>query len=716
MLRVVVSIKSKIDVLALQDDRIFLSFDDAKKEIIAAMLGDRQSVEALISDQTTAILRRHDETDALIRQTIQRQHRQHTLTPKQVVAEIIKHLAFDTMEVRHEDIADSHSATFEWIFGEQSSTHSPLSNKAGADFGSWLSDGEGTYWVSGKAGSGKSTLMKLIADNPRSRLIAKTWAKDKPLLFAPFYFWNAGTALQRTQNGLYRSIVVETLKMFPDLAPSLFPYQFSTQAEWDQFPTASQLKHSFRSLISQEARSFKILLLVDGLDEYEGNEGDMFELAEMFKTSTSSSVKAILSSRPLQAFEDAFASCPKLRLHELTFQDISAYTDEKLDQHPRMQELTRKDPGGTKTLVNEVVNSASGVFLWVKLVVRSLLEGLRNFDDISDLTRRLSEIPRDLEALFQHMLSKIEPRYLAQSSQFFQIFRCSQEHLDSSSPPGFIQYTLTAVTLAYAGSETEAVLDAEIGPLNHNDKVRLITQTDARLKSRCAGLLELRSFASFEDDASTSSKERGDWTGPKVRLLHKSVADFLYKPEVWSRILSHTRNTSFNPGTSLLRSILLWFKAYPFTKDYLGDHIYGGDLITSPLLSVGMMAKFVELSSHQAPGNILEELDRVIAMRFEDFLGSDLHWSELVLSEETLKPPGSLLIFAINRNLVLYVQEKLDKLEGGASSVKGMSLLHPACSEWGSMSRDMVRLLLRFGADPNECHMSRNSLQSLVFW
>ena len=69
-----------------------------------------------------------------------------------------------------------------------------------------------------------------------------------------------------------------------------------------------------------------------------------------------------------------------------------------------------------------MVTKASGVFLWVVLVVRSLLRGLRNRDTIKDLRKRLEELPFGLAALYTHMLGHVEPLYKEQSSRAFQIF------------------------------------------------------------------------------------------------------------------------------------------------------------------------------------------------------------------------------------------------------------------------------------------------------
>jgi hypothetical protein len=60
---------------------------------------------------------------------------------------------------------------------------------------------------------------------------------------------------------------------------------------------------------------------------------------------------------------------------------------------------------------------AAGVFLWVSLVIRSLLAGLVNGDRVSDVQRRLAFIRPDLEKLYEKMLDGLDPFYLEHASQ-----------------------------------------------------------------------------------------------------------------------------------------------------------------------------------------------------------------------------------------------------------------------------------------------------------
>lgn len=53
-------------------------------------------------------------------------------------------------------------------------------------FLNWLSDGNGIFHITGKLGSGKSTLMKFLCDHERTKLEFEKWA-GKPSLAHPLY-------------------------------------------------------------------------------------------------------------------------------------------------------------------------------------------------------------------------------------------------------------------------------------------------------------------------------------------------------------------------------------------------------------------------------------------------------------------------------------------------------------------------------------------------
>ena len=122
---------------------------------------------------------------------------------------ILESLQYKRMTARRENIVEAHAKTFEWIYDE-----SPLSQHGELQhhFLQWLKNGNGVFWVTGKAGSGKSTLMKYITEHPKTRQALSQWASNQHLITAGFYFWHAGTAMQKSQIGLFRSLLYEIFR------------------------------------------------------------------------------------------------------------------------------------------------------------------------------------------------------------------------------------------------------------------------------------------------------------------------------------------------------------------------------------------------------------------------------------------------------------------------------------------------------------------------
>lgn len=70
----------------------------------------------------------------------------------------LKALYYDGMYDRETSIAPAHAKTFQWMF-ERDAEH----QIHWVDFRQWLESESKLYWITGKAGSGKSILMKFIS-------------------------------------------------------------------------------------------------------------------------------------------------------------------------------------------------------------------------------------------------------------------------------------------------------------------------------------------------------------------------------------------------------------------------------------------------------------------------------------------------------------------------------------------------------------------------
>lgn len=216
------------------------------------------------------------------------------------------------IDERRQNVAAAHRKTFEWIF------HDPVANgKPWSNFLQWLETGQRCYWINGKAGSGKSTLMKNICDEKRTCEALKLWAGDQESLMSSFFFWHAGLSLQRSQVGLMRSLLFSVLSKYQELIPVLLPGicrgMLRGHAEDLGEPTMTELQAAFRNL-SIEARWMKICFFIDGIDEYDSDHNEIADVCVNLSNSTN--IKFVLSSRPIPACVGAFKNCARLRLQD----------------------------------------------------------------------------------------------------------------------------------------------------------------------------------------------------------------------------------------------------------------------------------------------------------------------------------------------------------------------------------------------------------------
>ncbi|KAK7946338.1 uncharacterized protein PG986_010659, partial [Apiospora aurea] len=219
-------------------------------------------------------------------------------------------------------------------------------------------------------------------------------------------------------------------------------------------------------------------LAVDGLDEFDPRVSttDVGSLLQLTRSLGSfKNAKLIASSRPLTAFERGFADCPSLAIHSLTRGDIQAYAFDELQSHPRMKILMSRDAERAKVLIESISLNSSGVFLWVRLVVQSLLEGLENSDELKELQARLEELPHDLHTLYSVMLSRIPPQYVPQTAKLISIVERATDR----------EYELSLLGLWYADQWTDVDLFyEEVRQISEDQIIDRIEDMNGRLKSR----------------------------------------------------------------------------------------------------------------------------------------------------------------------------------------------------------------------------------------
>ncbi|KAF5856708.1 hypothetical protein ETB97_006991 [Aspergillus alliaceus] len=227
---------------------------------------------------------------------------------------VLKSLNFPSRPVRNKNIPLAHKKTFLWTIT------SPEGMKEDPDeqLRVWLRGGDGIFWVSGKAGSGKSTLMKFLADHNLTRSLLGEWAEQADLVIAAHYFWS-----------IFRKC--------PGLIPHVCHHRWTqTKLIWEESTewSTSELRGTLKALSERADLPTRHCFFIDGIDEFDGDHSELCEI--LSDLSQSPNIKLCLSSRPWNIFVDMFSSDPlrKICMEDLTRNDILRFTESHLTSHP----------------------------------------------------------------------------------------------------------------------------------------------------------------------------------------------------------------------------------------------------------------------------------------------------------------------------------------------------------------------------------------------
>lgn len=465
-----------------------------------------------------------------------------------------------------------------------------LKEEARRSFLEWLRSGDGIYHISGKAGSGKSTLVKFLCQNPRLTNELEQWAGKQNLVFASFFFWASGDRLQRSLEGLYRSLLFEILSQCPELIETVFPEQLakmrSNPTKWVGMPLLfSELRQAMETITTKcSFAHHRFFFLIDGLDEYEGDSTDHLALARSLqKWSFSADMKMCVSSRPHTEFLDVFDSNLQMHLHHLTRADIELFTMAMFEKESNFDNTNE----GCREIVRDIVNSAEGVFLWVRLVIRSVLDGFRHRYPVAHLKQKLEKMPRELDLLFDRIFNSIDSGNREKSDKMLLLaaaypnidvlmFSWLDDLEDSDFP---------------FNTPIEAYSDIEIR--DRHDVVRL------QLDGLCKGLLEI---AGNLREIPTQVKDI--YFDYQVQFFHRTVRDYVNEPARYAEI--EGRLSDFDVEDAYRRLLLAEFRFARTTKHYFESQALGQTQLVS------CFHDFFERVADQAPLRFWKEYDWIL--------------------------------------------------------------------------------------------------------
>ncbi|RYP69743.1 hypothetical protein DL769_005194 [Monosporascus sp. CRB-8-3] len=386
--------------------------------------------------------------------------------------ELLKSLQFDQMDARYSSIKKAHAHTCRWFL--KTSLYAKWTQKDP------LHKDHNFLWIKGKPGAGKSTLMKFLQRQLRNQI---RQAENQEILVS-FFFNARGHDLEKTTTGLYRSLLLQLIEARPDLQYIL--ENVRAGHHW----TIESLKFLFEEAI-QGLGDTSVVCLIDALDECENAQ--IRDLVSFF------SDLSIAKDR----FYVCFASrhyphiTVKTGLHIVLeeqighSEDIASYLNSA---------LSIKDSTLAKQICCDLQEKASGVFMWVVLVVGILN---KEYDAGREhvLHERIQQLPRDLHDLFYDILTR-------NGHTTNGLLLCIQWLL-------FAQRPLTPKELYFA----------------------ILSEQDPRNLAHChSDVISDDTIKRYILDNSKGLAESTKSKSPTIQFIHESVRDFFLREDGLSRV------------------------------------------------------------------------------------------------------------------------------------------------------------------------------------
>lgn len=209
---------------------------------------------------------------------------------------LIHSFEFHAQNPRWYHISRAHEESFHWIWGTE---------PGNPGFTNWLRREDPLFWISGKPGAGKSTLMRYLAENKytMSLLSRNTDAS----ILVRYFFHELGESQEKNFGGLLYAIVYQLLTNFHDknratlallyglLKPHFRPNIRSRSALPDDV-----LMTVLENLVTNCRETIRPSLFIDGFDECHGNHGEQLDFLTnlvRFSSDKKLSIRACIASR-----------------------------------------------------------------------------------------------------------------------------------------------------------------------------------------------------------------------------------------------------------------------------------------------------------------------------------------------------------------------------------------------------------------------------------
>lgn len=475
-------------------------------DMLAALTANVDTVRQLIASGSSEI-RSHIST---VHMALQK-HR----VSEERIGKLRDSLWFDDINSRRTQIDRSQASTFGWVFEpDELGEYCPLRQ--------WLLNGKGLFWVKGKPGSGKSCFMKFLTQDKHTAELL-----DGHAIYS-YFIWNSGSPLQRNRRGMLCSLLHQMLAANDSYSSQIL--QDCSRLSDKKRPSDWELEELETTLqIVLKLHTQRVCLFIDGLDELD-RQDDNFDLRRLVRDTfaSSSRLKMCVSSRPEPLWVSLLDGLPSIRLQDLTRKDHEIVARDLLQTYHKAL-LQHQDEKNIQDLVNTLVRKSEGVFLWLRLALKSLQRGLTSNDSFEELQKRIDALSSELALFYKSMWSRLgddETIWRREAALYFQVFLNWPEVM---SPHSFQLALASDDNLRNkVHRDRDQLLRDKTAFLNRPDILSGCHDIQKRVESRCAGLLEYSSPQNFHETKYST-----------VTFIHRTAREFLRNTQEGRQLLAY---------------------------------------------------------------------------------------------------------------------------------------------------------------------------------
>ena len=298
------------------------------------------------------------------------------------------------MTYRRLEVDRAYRNTCEWILEHKS-------------YLNWTINERELLWLKGKPGSGKSTLLAFIYQEYTRRPACKR------AIYLDFFFHARGAPLQKTPEGMFRSLLHQVFKQCHAVRPRVRA-AFEEKRPFgepgkDWRWHARELEDLLFNAIIRAAESYAITIFIDALDEAGAEVAR--ELMAFFHRlrdeaiARNGNLKICISCRHYPVIPRSV--CLEICVENENRKDISTYVFNTLVPGGFNEDSKTELTDQWHALAKDVIDKASGVFQWAKLVAPLINQLRQEGESFSYIKERLSEVPKGLEEIYEHILTNL---------------------------------------------------------------------------------------------------------------------------------------------------------------------------------------------------------------------------------------------------------------------------------------------------------------------